>query len=229
MKRLICLFAFILSAVTINAQVLPEEIPFDSKFSFVIDSDINLNSKMSRAKSWIAKTFGDYKSVLQFEDPDNHRIIIKGVSKLDTKLNFNTGGRNDISAQYTITFDFKEDKYRIAFDNVKIHEIKTLYKGGMVHETDWSPSFLYDRRETSYYTDKLSHRLDSLNTIEGRPNREMKKIEKEKKQIQKELETELISLKKKKTEADHDGKLYRNTLSSIINGAISAISTTDDF
>lgn len=35
------------------------------------------------AKEWVATTFGDYKRVIQFEDTENCKLIIKGVSPID--------------------------------------------------------------------------------------------------------------------------------------------------
>ncbi|MEA5260640.1 DUF4468 domain-containing protein [Arcicella aquatica] len=73
----------------------------------------NTKAKLyANAQTWIAKTFGDYKAVIQFEDKEQGRLIIKGLSDLDLRSypNFN----------YTITIDVKESKYRYSINDIKM-------------------------------------------------------------------------------------------------------------
>lgn len=72
----------------------------------------NAKSKHLLAKEWIAKTFGDYKSVLQFEDDEACKIIVKGFSPMS----------DDSKLSYTITIDSKDDKYRIIISDLAIKD-----------------------------------------------------------------------------------------------------------
>ena len=69
------------------AQIIGSDIVIDDKqcFSKVYNNSNDISKKFSNAKEWIAKTYGDYQSVLQFEDDKNYKIIIKG-SKAEVKL-----------------------------------------------------------------------------------------------------------------------------------------------
>ncbi|MDR6564683.1 MULTISPECIES: DUF4468 domain-containing protein [unclassified Arcicella] len=73
----------------------------------------NTKAKLyANAQTWIAKTFGDYKSVIQFEDKEQGRLIIKGLSDLNVEFYPNF--------KYTITIDVKENKYRYSITEINI-------------------------------------------------------------------------------------------------------------
>ena len=230
MKRFLLLLSFCsFPVVSASAQITPKDIPLEPKFSFVFPSDVSISTKMTNARTWIAKTFGDYKSVLQFEDPDNHRIVIKGLSDLYSKRNFDTGGSEAYSAKYTITFDFKDDRYRIAFDDVEIHEVKVLFKGGMIHEHDWSTRIMYATQDTSFFIKRQLQLLDSLNSIQNPPKRDVRRIEKETKKTQDIIETEWSNLKVENADKESKGKIFKQTICELINEVVEAMSASDDF
>ena len=64
------------------------------------------------AKEWVAKSFGDYKSVLQFEDDKNHKIIVKGFSEMS----------DDSKLSHTITIDSKDERYRVQITDLQIKD-----------------------------------------------------------------------------------------------------------
>ncbi|MEA5260639.1 DUF4468 domain-containing protein [Arcicella aquatica] len=73
----------------------------------------NTKAKLyANAQTWIAKTFGDYKSVIQFEDKEQGRLIIKGLSDL--------GINSYPDFKYTITIDVKENKYRYSINDIQM-------------------------------------------------------------------------------------------------------------
>lgn len=230
MKHTITTFLFIvLLHCSAWAQINLEDIPLESQVSHVFYSENDISTKMSNAKTWIAKTFGDYKSVLQFEDNDKNRIIIKGVSSFDSHFNFDTGGNSNQYINYTITFDFKEDRYRIQFDDIKIHETKTLYRGGMVHDTDWSLNYLEPSILAVLNVSELTQKLDSLNNMQGLSKHEQKKVERQKKKIQKDLveREEVLAVETAKSDAKKNR--YKRIICDLFNSASMAISKSDDF
>ena len=81
MKKLIILFLLSLSINLLaqNNQIGNFEdsiIITDASYSKIVDSDVPLKTKFLNAKQWIAKTYGDYKAVLQFEDEQSGKITI---------------------------------------------------------------------------------------------------------------------------------------------------------
>lgn len=233
MKKIALIWAFAISALFCEstfAQVSPEQIPFNEQFSFVFNSDVPVKTKITNAKSWIADTFGDYKSVLQFEDVDNNRIIIKGISKLWTKLFLDRGGRDEFTARYTIKFDFKDDRFRIMFDNIKIHKYHQFSRSDKPYESDWSVDFIF---RDDYTNDRSliewKYQIDSLSNVQGLSNKEMKKVEKERKKLVEKYEERDEELKAKQVDIDAHAADYRRTMSNLVNSAMNAIESNDIF
>ena len=143
MKKALIAVTVSFMAFSVHAQVRIDDIPIEREFSHVFYSDIPINKKMVNAKTWIAKTFGDYKAVLQYEDGVNNRIIIKGKtseekSSLDESLN------QTEQYSFTMTFDFKEDRYRIKVENIA-KTIAISQGGRTVYTTEpWESLFNLD-------------------------------------------------------------------------------------
>lgn len=145
MNRLLVLFASLLLTVTSSAQteqtdksiMTVDDVPLATEMSFIFHSDIPLRVKVGNAKSWIARSFGDYNSVLQLEDTENNRIIVKGgtpitysVEHLESKYYPKTYFFAEHYI-FTMIFDFKDDRYRIRFENIAI-ENASEYKDGIL-------------------------------------------------------------------------------------------------
>ena len=121
MKRVLSLLFGCCLAVASYSQVTVDEIPLSPSFSHVFNSTLDINKRFVNAKSWIATSFGDYKSVLQYEDAENYRIIIKGktpvfIDTVDDEIRLNRA----VQYSFTMTFDFKDDRYRIKFEDIAV-------------------------------------------------------------------------------------------------------------
>lgn len=55
-------------------------------YTKICTSNVPKMLKYSNAKAWIAKTFGDYKSVVQLEDQESCKIILKGLLELINEI-----------------------------------------------------------------------------------------------------------------------------------------------
>jgi len=117
--------AFVLTIVTAT-MVLPitvesQELPKDEKSGFFsyhevvkVDS-ISADELYSRAKSWIALTYKSANDVIQLDDQNAGRIIVKGNFEIIYYA-------NQAWVNHTLTIDFKEGRYRydltsFVFDN----------------------------------------------------------------------------------------------------------------
>ena len=88
----------------------PENDYNESEFTEVIECDVTKDEMFQNAKKWAVSTFYDYKDVLQFEDKEIGRLIVKGIYKpgiIGKVLN-----KESEEFRFTITFDFKDNKYR---------------------------------------------------------------------------------------------------------------------
>jgi len=117
--------AFLLAIVTammaLPVTVESQEIPKDEKsglFSYheVVKVDsISADELYSRAKSWIALTYKSANDVIQLDDQNAGRIIVKGNFGIIYYA-------NQAWVNHTLTIDFKEGRYRydltsFVFDN----------------------------------------------------------------------------------------------------------------
>lgn len=114
MKRFAFILVLICMGITVSAQVLnKEDITInDNAFSYVYQTDIPLTKLFGKVNQWVAKSFNDYKSVIQYEDKENYRLIMKGILLLD-------GAWVD-NLSVSLTFDCKEGKYRVVSDSMII-------------------------------------------------------------------------------------------------------------
>ena len=134
MRKVILILSFMFVQFKLCAQIIGSDIVIDDKqcFSKVYNNSNDISKKFSNAKEWIAKTYGDYQSVLQFEDDKNYKIIIKGVQTFEEERaeTSHSSGRvfifTNASLCYTLTIDFKEDRYRLKMEDICVKErVKT--------------------------------------------------------------------------------------------------------
>ena len=159
------------------AQVKPEDVLVNNNsFEHVFQSSIPANTKQLNAKQWVAKNFGDYKSVLQFEDDANHRIIIKGTMAIVDE----TGGKDGLTVEtkhtlsFTFTIDSKDDRFRARIEDMSVHMLKTADILGMrkssltdkVVSCDDYVNLTADTLKISLELMELQQYLDGLNVVD---------------------------------------------------------------
>lgn len=128
-KTLLLLFLVISTNAftqTLDKYDLINEKFSDCSYSKIYNDSIPKSIKFSNTKEWIAKTFGDYKSVLQYEDAENYKIIIKGISALKDIISYEGNIRiiEKPDLLFTLIIECKDDKYRLKFENMTVNDIK---------------------------------------------------------------------------------------------------------
>ncbi|MDR1091171.1 MAG: DUF4468 domain-containing protein [Prevotella sp.] len=89
------------------------------EISEIVEINLAKDKLYSNAQEWITKTFGDYKSVIQLEDPSNGKLIIKGNSKIKYVAQGSLGATKE-KMNYAITIDCRDNKYRYAISDIEI-------------------------------------------------------------------------------------------------------------
>lgn len=121
------LLLFISLSMTLNCNAQNYNLPVDSTgnvvYQEVVNCNISKNKLYANAQEWIAKTFGDYKKVIQFEDEANGKLILKGTSDvkhfIETHLlGMEISNREEI--RFTLTIECRENKYRYTMDNILV-------------------------------------------------------------------------------------------------------------
>lgn len=90
-------------------------------FTEVVESELEKSELISNVRSWIAYTFGNYDSVVQFEDLVRGRIILKGTINVEPLKEANLLGvyvSNSKDIIFALTLDIKDQKYRYIMSEI---------------------------------------------------------------------------------------------------------------
>jgi Domain of unknown function (DUF4468) with TBP-like fold len=112
-------------AQEIDTTKKPIAIKTDSITKFnKVDFSLTLIDTISKSKddlyvnsiTWIANNFKSAKDVIQMQDKEAGRIIVRGLLEIDGPSSlFTTCGRDNVN--FKITIDLKDNKYRIVFED----------------------------------------------------------------------------------------------------------------
>jgi hypothetical protein len=127
------LFIFISNLIYSQDKIFPVAANGDIEFSEVIEISNTKNILYANAKEWVAKTFGDYKEVIQFEDANDGKLIMKGKSDVSSE----SSGSNK-SLSFTITIECKDKKYRYRINDILVHQT-IMFAGTPIHPVPSSP------------------------------------------------------------------------------------------
>ena len=124
MKKIFLFVALVSISAISFGQLEQKDLVFENNsFSRVFETKVSPATQYLNAKQWIAKTFGSYKAVVQFEDENAHKIILKGkivVSK-DGEINetLKKWFQDKVTYSFTMTIDIKEGRYRVKIEDVR--------------------------------------------------------------------------------------------------------------
>lgn len=165
---------------TINAQHFPKNESGEIEFTEVVETELKKKQLFANAKEWVATTFGDYKSVLQFEDNENCKLIIKGSSAVDFYISKIVPGKSMTVTKekinYTVTIECKNNRYRYIVNNILIDRTFAMSSISYKSNTTFPPSqHLVNINKATITLNNYKADLDSLNVLDAY---EMKKKEK---------------------------------------------------
>lgn len=89
---------------------------FIEEVNILKDSTLKKARIFSVAKDWVSRTFKSSKSVIDYEDKEEGKIVCKGVSKETFKEML--GGHSIVTLDFTLDFTFKDGRYRIQLYNL---------------------------------------------------------------------------------------------------------------
>lgn len=124
MKNILLLVA-LFCVTTIHAQDFPLNNDGEVEFTEVVEVGLSKDKLHANAKEWIAKTFGDYKKVIQFEDNENCKLIIKGISNI-SHFAVAPGMATRENVSYIITIESKDNKYRYKINDILVNQKMTM-------------------------------------------------------------------------------------------------------
>lgn len=234
MKKIYFIILLLIIPIVSSAQIVLDSIPLKDEMSYVFYADNTIEDKITNAKTWIATAFGDYKSVLQFEDNQSGRIVIKGhipASEIKTEW-------VAIRSEYlfTMIFDIKEDRYRIKFEDI-ISKRSIFYENNTTYIKQTIDKYLNDvclsdiDKEELGITDcekrlkKTQSYIDFYKNkkAESKYREQYTKLTLELKELEAKGETRILKYKQERADE------YKNTFFNILKSASDKISESDIF
>lgn len=179
-KFLLIVFILVRSIVAYSQEYSDYLFPLNGngkeEFSEVVNVDIVKNTLYSNAQEWIARTFIDYKSVIQLEDKENGKLILKGFSP----INFSTPSVSE-DMSYTIAIECKNNRYRYTISDITIHSMVESDYYGTISSSEYTHnSRLATLKKLKISVDLYQQQLDSLEkSIQNAKKREEEKLLKE--------------------------------------------------
>jgi hypothetical protein len=175
------------------------------KFFFeILESTSTKEILFKNAQTWVAKSYGDYKSVLQFEEKDAGKLIIKGTSSIKSKYSSRI--------KYTLELDIKDKKYRVNLSDMQIS----------FDSMDPLASF------HSYDSHKLSETI--ISEYDARILLlEKSTAEKQSRKLTKELEKEKLDRTEYVKNAEIEIKSIRDAVTKTFASLKSSMNKSDDF
>lgn len=116
MKYLL-LSVFCLFSLTISAQIeiLKNQFPY---YQGILPVENKTSSAIyANIKSWVATRYNSANDVIQLDDKENGKLIVKAISPFHYGV---MGIRIDSKCFYTLTIDTKENKFRYTIDMTEV-------------------------------------------------------------------------------------------------------------
>lgn len=130
MKKFILFVALVSVSVLFYGQVKISDVKYENNaYSQIFETSISVADQYRNAKQWIAKTFGSYKDVVQLEDEETHKIILKGKMALPDEHSVSGTGcmlTDKITSSFTMTIEIKEGRFRVKIEDVSLSIIAEL-------------------------------------------------------------------------------------------------------
>lgn len=234
MKRFVSL-VLMFSSLIAMAQIKESDVVIEKgmdSFSYVFTNTNAAKLNHSNAKQWVAKTFGDYKSVLQYEDDENYKIIIKGQSKLPLEDNSSVSATSvtmDISGYnltYTITIDSKDERFR-----AKMEDIQVIRDHRTSHTNEKSTLSLDEYLAQSGSLDSgYTKMANEVEELEGMDTSKMKKKELNEHQRKLRVAKEVLSMIEKRQASNQKREpAVKDVIYTLFASLEKAAAVNDDF
>ncbi len=108
---------FVLPTIA-NSQTIKVDSNDMVKYEEVIPSELNKVQLYNNAKLFVVKEFSDPKSVVQIDDKENGKIVIKAVMNSNFNEKGILGFKFDIWTDFIFQIDIKDNKYRYRISNL---------------------------------------------------------------------------------------------------------------
>ena len=120
------------------------------EYQEVIEVSGNADQLYARALNWITLNYKSAQDVIQLNDPENHKIIVKGYFST-------TNFTQPVFIRHTLTIETREGRYRVTYGPF-------IYQGGVN-----APEILFEdrvpngKKMRNFTFEKIQESLETLN------------------------------------------------------------------
>lgn len=141
------------------------------EFLEVIQTSVPVQLQWANAKQWITTNFGDYKSVVQFEDVETHKIVLKGKIHIDPQsdkallrntINKYTYFKED-NITFIVTIECKDGRYRYRINGFQIDRNLHFRKRGSI---EFDKKIQIPISYNEYAADSLQNMISSMQSAD---------------------------------------------------------------
>lgn len=193
MKKLIIFFAFLPLLSFGQSTYFPKDsITGDVMYSQIVEIAKTKDQLFTDSKAWVSDAFNSYKGVVEIEDREAGKIVVKGQTDIPRD-----GPLDSKTLTFRVTIDSRDNKFRSVIDNVKTEWTVMNFPPIVIPVTEMDQKDL-DHKETITYKDKKQKKPI--------PDRDYERIQRDKAELQfiaKTLEGLEKSIKAKLTYIDN--------------------------
>ena len=103
-----------------RSQTFPVDTAGVLKYEEVVTSKLTLDQLYNNAKLFTIKEFNNPASVIQIDDPEKGKIVLKAIMKSNVQEGGILGFKFDIWTDFIFQIDVKHNKYRYVITNLVI-------------------------------------------------------------------------------------------------------------
>lgn len=177
---------FFLLLIFIGSNAIAQERKFqlneekDVEFKEVVNSDLSSDQLYSNAREWTTRTFQDYKNVIQLEDNNNKKLILKGRLPTNSynKEHSIISQKIDEYINFILSIECKDNKYKYILNQTSLSlVIQTATIFDTYEEFNENESLLKKEVEINNCTTKILEYDLQLINLQAKDESNMKKKE----------------------------------------------------
>jgi CCR4-NOT transcriptional regulation complex NOT5 subunit len=174
MKKIIFVLISIFSAISLNAQDYPIEMPYNSELAIIeYQSVLDLNDQSAKqifdkANEWFSYSFKSGKHVIDYSNPEMNKVIGKGY------LPFKFFSRGEQTIEFLIKLEAKDEKIRYTISNCIYHQSDSPTLGRVNLEKDswkvedYPKSWGFKKKFYTRFDEQVKELIDSLEKFMNR-------------------------------------------------------------
>ncbi len=119
-------YAIAVALISLTSCISQKGVPqAERNYQQIIEISATKQELYIKTLEWMAKAFGSSKEVIQFNDPDQGKIIAKGITEVTYTI-------SPVDTYFTLTVELKENRACFTFDQLHFAGKMSLVNEGQI-------------------------------------------------------------------------------------------------